>query len=84
LAFSRDQADKIYVQHRIREQGREIYNWIEKGAVIYVCGSRNPMSEDVENAFRSIISEHGKRKDGQAEEFLEELKSSGRYLTDVY
>jgi sulfite reductase (NADPH) flavoprotein alpha-component len=81
LAFSRDQPEKIYVQDKIRRNADEFFQWIEKGATLYVCGAKK-MSEDVENTIIELIKESGNPKD--AETFLEELKSSGRYLKDVY
>jgi len=79
VAFSRDQPEKIYVQDKIRRNADEFFHWIEKGATLYVCGAKK-MSEDVENTILDLIKESGK----DAENFLEELKSSGRYLKDVY
>jgi sulfite reductase (NADPH) flavoprotein alpha-component len=81
VAFSRDQPEKIYVQDKIRRNAVEFFHWIEKGATLYVCGAKK-MSEDVENTIIELIKEAGNPKN--AETFLEELKSSGRYLKDVY
>ena len=83
LAFSRDQSEKIYVQHRMRENGKELYSWLEEGAHFYVCGGMD-MGKDVDSALREIVVEHGGLTDGQAEDYVAELKSSKRYLRDVY
>lgn len=84
VAFSRDQADKVYVQHKLRQHGREVFNWLENGAQVYVCGDKNRMASDVQEAFRQIIAEHGGRTAEQAEEYVAELRRQRRYLEDVY
>lgn len=84
VAFSRDQAEKVYVQHRLLEKGREVFDWLENGAHVYVCGDKNRMAADVREAFRQIIAEHGSRPAEQAEEYLAALKQQRRYLEDVY
>ncbi|MBO9635964.1 MAG: sulfite reductase, partial [Chitinophagaceae bacterium] len=84
LAFSRDQQYKIYVQHRILEEGRELWKWIEKGAYIYLCGTRDPMSTDVEYALLQVIERFGGRGSRDAINYLEDLKAAGRFLKDVY
>jgi sulfite reductase (NADPH) flavoprotein alpha-component len=83
LAWSRDRAGKFYVQDRMREAGRELWSWIAEGAHIYVCGAI-AMGRDVERAIIEMIAEHGARSLEQAGGFLAELKTSGRYQTDVY
>lgn len=83
-AFSRDQAEKVYVQHKLKANAAEVFEWLENGASIYVCGARQPMSVDVENALLEIISEQGARSRPDAETYLQELVDSGRYLKDVY
>ncbi|MEM7042597.1 MAG: hypothetical protein AAF543_07280, partial [Pseudomonadota bacterium] len=80
-AFSRDQVEKIYVQHRIREHGQDIWRWLEDGAHIYVCGDAKRMASDVDQALQSVVGDHGGR-DGKS--FLAELTKSGRYQRDVY
>ena len=80
-AFSRDQAEKIYVQHRMREQGAELFEWLEAGAYFYVCGAKDPMSVDVEAMLLEIIRQAGVQ---DAEDYLEDLKITGRYVKDVY
>ncbi len=84
LAWSRDQADKIYVQDRVREQGAEVWRWIQQGAHIYVCGDANRMARDVEQALVAVVAEHGGMDVEQADEFLSELRIERRYQRDVY
>ena len=84
LAFSRDQANKIYVQHRLLEQGRHIYEWLDGGAHLYVCGDALHMAKDVHKALIAIVAEHGKRSHDDAEAWLNELIQQGRYARDVY
>jgi len=84
LAFSRDQEEKIYVQHKLKKKGKEVYDWLQSGATVYICGTKDPMSMDVENALAEIIQTHGNKKETEALEFINELKSEGRYLKDVY
>jgi len=84
LAFSRDQAEKIYVQHRMLEKATELYHWINEGAHIFVSGKKDPMSKDVENALLQIIEQQGKKTKEEAKEYLERLKKNGRYEKDVY
>jgi sulfite reductase (NADPH) flavoprotein alpha-component len=81
LAFSRDQAEKIYVQDRIRRQGAEFYHWLKNGATVYICGAKK-MSEDVEQAIFETIRQSGDAEDAEA--FFSRLKESGRLLKDVY
>ena len=83
-AFSRDQKHKIYVQDRLRENGRDVFNWIDNGAYLYVCGQKNPMSNDVENTLLEIISEGKKIGIDEAKAYLENLELEGRYKKDVY
>lgn len=83
-AFSRDQAEKVYVQHRLREHGRDVYEWIENGAYIYVCGDADRMAGDVHNALLAIAAGHGGRKTDAAAEWLDDLRKTGRYARDVY
>lgn len=84
LAWSRDTDKKIYVQHKMLEQGKDIYEWIQKGASIYLSGSRTPMSEDVEKALVEIIYTHSGKSAPESEEYWNELKESGMYKVDVY
>ncbi|EMF4674107.1 NADPH-dependent assimilatory sulfite reductase flavoprotein subunit [Providencia stuartii] len=84
LAWSRDQAQKVYVQDKLREQGEEVWHWIEEGAHIYVCGDANHMARDVEQALLEIISQYGNMDSESADEFLSELRVERRYQRDVY
>ncbi|HHQ4659978.1 TPA: assimilatory sulfite reductase (NADPH) flavoprotein subunit [Aeromonas veronii] len=84
LAFSRDQANKIYVQDRLREAGQELYQWLEAGAHFYVCGDANKMAKDVQEALLDVIAKHGHKSREEAEEYLSELRRAKRYQRDVY
>lgn len=84
LAFSRDTAEKIYVQHKLEQKAQEIFYWLEGGASIYVCGTKEPMSRDVEDTLLSIIQKQGKRSREEALHYLEEMELNGRYAKDVY
>ena len=84
LAFSRDQAEKIYVQHRLLEQGAEVYQWLEAGAHFYVCGDANHMAKDVEQALLTIYQTHGKQSADEAKKSLLALRKAKRYQKDVY
>jgi sulfite reductase (NADPH) flavoprotein alpha-component len=83
LAFSRDQADKIYVQHRMRENAAELWRWLEEGAHFYVCGDATRMAKDVEDTLLQIAAEHGGKGSG-AKAWLDGLAKAGRYQRDVY
>jgi len=83
-AFSRDQQEKVYVQHKMHKQAAELYAWLETGAYVYICGAKEPMSMDVENTLLAIIQQQGKKNAAQAESYLDELKEAGRYVKDVY
>ncbi|GAA0853878.1 assimilatory sulfite reductase (NADPH) flavoprotein subunit [Aliiglaciecola litoralis] len=84
LAFSRDQEHKIYVQHRLLEQGAEVYKWLQDGAHFYVCGDATHMAKDVHDALLTIIQQHGSKNAEQAEQYLTELRRAKRYQKDVY
>lgn len=83
-AFSRDQKEKIYVQDKLKQKAKELFDWIENGAYIYLCGQKNPMSTDVEKALLEIIEEEKKISTASAKEYLEALETEGRYQKDVY
>jgi sulfite reductase (NADPH) flavoprotein alpha-component len=83
-AFSRDQRQKIYVQHRIWEERRDLFAWIEDGAAIYVCGDANAMAKDVNAALISVIADQAGLDENAAAARLDELRRGGRYLRDVY
>ncbi len=84
LAFSRDQAHKVYVQHRLLEQGRELYAWLQEGAHLYVCGDAARMAKDVHAALLAVLAEHGGLDAEAAEDHLNDLQRQGRYARDVY
>jgi sulfite reductase (NADPH) flavoprotein alpha-component len=84
LAFSRDQQEKIYVQTRILEQGKELYQWLEEGAYFYICGDASRMANDVHNALLEIISQEGNKSAQEAEDYLNNLVETKRYQRDVY
>ncbi|MFI5549096.1 sulfite reductase flavoprotein subunit alpha [Streptomyces sp. NPDC051738] len=84
LAFSRDQAEKIYVQTRMRERSRELYAWLEEGAHLYVCGNASRMAKDVEAALLGVLAEQRGRGDDDAAEYLADLRRAKRYVRDVY
>lgn len=84
LAWSRDQKQKIYVQDKLREQGAELWRWINDGAHIYVCGDANRMAKDVEHTLLEVIAEYGAMDAEAADEFLSELRVERRYQRDVY
>ena len=84
VAFSRDQAEKIYVQDRLKEQASEVFSWLERGAHLYICGDANRMAKDVHQTLNEIIQEHGKLTAEQAEDYLKSLRSNKRYQKDVY
>ncbi|MXP51224.1 NADPH-dependent assimilatory sulfite reductase flavoprotein subunit [Pantoea sp. SoEX] len=84
LAWSRDQSEKIYVQDKIRNNGKDIWNWINEGAYIYVCGDANGMAKDVEKALIEVFSKQGHMEVEKAEYFLNELRVKQRYKRDVY
>lgn len=84
LAFSRDTAEKIYVQHKLEQKAQEVFYWLEGGASVYVCGTKDPMSRDVEDTLLNIIQQQGKRSKEEALHYLEEMELSGRYAKDVY
>lgn len=84
LAFSRDQAEKIYVQTRMLEQASELWSWLEAGAHFYVCGDAKRMAKDVDAALHTVIESAGGRTKEQAAEYVAALKSAKRYQRDVY
>ncbi len=84
VAFSRDQPEKLYVQHRLLERAKEIYAWLEEGASFYVCGDASRMAHDVHEALLTIVGTQGKKNREEAESYLAELKKDKRYQRDVY
>jgi sulfite reductase (NADPH) flavoprotein alpha-component len=83
-AFSRDQSHKIYVQHRLLEQATEIWDWLQKGAHVYVCGDAKRMAKDVDNALRQVCRTAGNLSDDRTQEYMETLRRDKRYQRDVY
>lgn len=84
LAWSRDQAQKIYVQDRLREHGTEIWQWLQQGAHLYVCGDAGKMAHDVQQTLQDIVAQHGGMDAAQSEAYLDELRAAQRYQRDVY
>jgi sulfite reductase (NADPH) flavoprotein alpha-component len=84
VAFSRDQQQKIYVQHKLLEQGAQLYDWINDGAHVYVCGDAEQMAQDVHHALQAVVAQHRGRGNEDAQEFLREMQAAGRYQKDVY
>ncbi|MFT5711913.1 MAG: sulfite reductase (NADPH) flavoprotein alpha-component [Glaciecola sp.] len=84
LAFSRDQANKIYVQDRLKENGKEVFEWLEQGAHFYICGDALRMAKDVETTLLALVAEHGNKTEAQAKEYVTNLRKSKRYQKDVY
>jgi sulfite reductase (NADPH) flavoprotein alpha-component len=84
VAFSRDQAQKLYVQHRMQEKGKELYDWLENGAHFYVCGDARQMAKDVDHTLRSILRQHGGLSSEKADDYIKHLQIANRYQTDVY
>ena len=84
LAFSRDQREKVYVQTRMRENGKELYAWLEEGGHFAVCGDASRMAKDVDQALHELIAEHGGRSMEAAAEYVHTLKREKRYIRDVY
>ncbi|MEM7783911.1 MAG: sulfite reductase subunit alpha, partial [Planctomycetota bacterium] len=84
LAFSRDQEEKIYVQHRMLENGAELWRWLEDGAYFYVCGDASRMAKDVEKALLEIVRVHGGKDENEASDYVKTLRKQKRYARDVY
>jgi sulfite reductase alpha subunit-like flavoprotein len=84
LAFSRDQADRIYVQHKMIDYGADLWRWLDDGAHFYVCGDAARMARDVDAALTTIIEEHGGMSHENAHDYKRELVAAKRYIRDVY
>ena len=84
VAFSRDQQEKIYVQHKLREKAIEVWSWLQEGAYVYVCGDADNMAPDVNEALLDIICQQGQQSREQATEYLRQLTRDKRYQRDVY
>ncbi|HEX8489895.1 MAG TPA: sulfite reductase subunit alpha, partial [Chthoniobacterales bacterium] len=83
-AFSRDQSQKVYVQHRLREKGAEIWSWLQEGAYLYLCGDAERMAPDVDATLAGIAEEHGRLSKEAAAEYMANLRTVKRYRRDVY
>jgi sulfite reductase (NADPH) flavoprotein alpha-component len=83
-AFSRDQAEKVYVQQRMLEQGGELWRWLEDGAHFYVCGDASRMAKDVDAALKAVVREHGGMSAAEAEAYVGAMARDKRYVRDVY
>ncbi len=84
VAFSRDQQEKVYVQHRMRQHSQELFQWLEEGAYLYICGDEKHMAHDVHQALLEIIEKEGSLTRSQAEEYLAKMQQQKRYQRDVY
>lgn len=84
LAFSRDTENKIYVQHRIEENGADFYKWLRNGATVYLCGDKDEMAKGVHQSLVNVLVQHGDFTQAQAEDYLTELIKNQRYQRDVY
>ncbi|TYS31122.1 assimilatory sulfite reductase (NADPH) flavoprotein subunit [Bacillus pumilus] len=84
VAFSRDSEEKVYVQHQMKKQGKELFEWLEQGAYVYVCGDEKYMAHDVHHTLLSIIQEEGAMSKEKAESYLANLQQQKRYQRDVY
>ncbi|MCM3064434.1 assimilatory sulfite reductase (NADPH) flavoprotein subunit [Bacillus altitudinis] len=84
VAFSRDTEEKVYVQHQMKKQSKELFEWLEQGAYVYICGDEKHMAHDVHNTLLSIIQEEGAMSKEKAESYLANLQEQKRYQRDVY
>jgi len=84
VAFSRDQAQKVYVQDKLQAKGAEVWSWLQQGAHLYICGDGNRMAKDVHQALLNIAAEHGGLSADAAADYFEQLRESKRYQKDVY
>jgi sulfite reductase (NADPH) flavoprotein alpha-component len=84
VAFSRDQPEKVYVQHRLWEQRAELWSWLQDGAILYLCGDATRMAKDVEAMLARIAQDQGAMTADQASAWLEDLVRQRRFRKDVY
>ncbi|WP_077090699.1 bifunctional nitrate reductase/sulfite reductase flavoprotein subunit alpha [Mycobacterium rhizamassiliense] len=84
LAFSRDQTEKVYVQHLMRNRGAQLWSWLQDGAQLYVCGTADPMAKDVDRALCDVAAEHGNLDPEAAQAYVQSLSADKRYHRDVY
>ncbi|MBL4701948.1 MAG: sulfite reductase subunit alpha [Phycisphaeraceae bacterium] len=84
VAFSRDQKNKVYVQHRILQQAQDVWQWLEQGAHLYVCGDARQMARDVDQALHQVVSQMGGLNEQAAKDYIAQLRKNNRYQRDVY
>ncbi len=84
LAFSRDQQEKLYVQHLMLQESTQLWNWLQEGAYFYVCGDAHKMAKDVDHALHEIVKKEGRLNEEDSKAYVKALRSTKRYLTDVY
>ena len=84
LAFSRDQKEKLYVQHLMLQEGAELWKWLDEGASFFVCGDASRMAKDVDAALHQVIQDHGGKSEEEAIDYVKQLKKDKRYGRDVY
>ncbi|SOE72705.1 sulfite reductase (NADPH) alpha subunit [Burkholderia sp. OK233] len=84
VAFSRDQTEKVYVQDRMREQGAQLWAWLEEGAHFYVCGDASRMARDVDATLKHVVAQHGGMSEEKAADYVSRLAQEKRYVRDVY
>ncbi|MGJ7919616.1 sulfite reductase subunit alpha [Neobacillus sp. LXY-4] len=83
-AWSRDTDKKVYVQHKLLENSKELFNWLDNGAYFYICGDKERMAKDVHNTLIEVIAKEGSMSQEEAEAYLNDMKKQGRYQRDVY
>lgn len=84
VAFSRDTAEKVYVQHRMLEHSKELFEWLQEGASVYICGDEKHMAHDVHQTLINIIEKEGNLNREDAEKYLAAMQQDKRYQRDVY
>jgi sulfite reductase (NADPH) flavoprotein alpha-component len=84
VAFSRDTEEKVYVQHRMLEQSKELFAWLQEGAAVYICGDEKNMAHDVHQTLIDIIEKEGGMSREKAEQYLADMQQQKRYQRDVY
>ena len=84
VAFSRDQDEKVYIQHKLLENKEEVFKWIEEGAYFYLCGDMKFMAKDVNKTLLEIIKNQGGISEEKAAEYIKKLKREKRFQSDVY
>ena len=84
MAFSRDTAQKVYVQHRMQERAKDLYAWLEEGAYFYVCGDASRMAKDVHNTLIDVVAQESGKSREDAEAYVKALQKEKRYQRDVY